>query len=203
MSPQNWLCRSERNPALDTLALNSPLVNFNGDNAYSPQIPDTQNYTVTCKVQFLQLQQCLSSKSNEHNPSHVQRHTLLSQPSQLLITQFRLNTHNPSRVLQHQKQSQYSMLQIKLISKNTFRPSPSYFFILLLLFLTTISEGPYKLSEETTQRKHTYVTPSPANTTKTQAKNHLLQNGSPSLNNNNHSRLAKLTNYDVSSQLGL
>ena len=26
-------------------------------------------------------------------------------------------------------------------------------------FLTTISEGPYKLSEETTQRKHTYVTP--------------------------------------------
>ena len=25
-------------------------------------------------------------------------------------------------------------------------------------FLTTISEGPYKLSEETTQRKHTYVT---------------------------------------------
>ena len=26
-------------------------------------------------------------------------------------------------------------------------------------FLTTISEGPYKLSEETTQRKQTYVTP--------------------------------------------
>ena len=60
MSPQNWLCRSERNPALDTLALNSPLVHLNGDNAYSPQIPDTQNYTVTSKVQFLQLQQCLS-----------------------------------------------------------------------------------------------------------------------------------------------
>ena len=31
MSPQNWLCRSERNPALDTLALNSPLGHFNGD----------------------------------------------------------------------------------------------------------------------------------------------------------------------------
>ena len=90
-----------RNPALDTLAFNTPLVHLNGDNAYSPQIPDTQNYTVKFKVQFLQLQQCLSSKSNEHNPSHVRRHTLPSQPSQLLITQFRLNTYNPSRVLQH------------------------------------------------------------------------------------------------------
>ena len=45
-----------RNPALDTLALNSPLGHLNGDNAYSPQIPDTQNYTVTSQVQFLQLQ---------------------------------------------------------------------------------------------------------------------------------------------------
>ena len=101
MSPQNWLCRSERNPALDTLALNSPLVHLNGDNAYSLQIPDTQNYTVTSKVQFLQLQQRLSSKSNEHNPLHVRRHMLPSQPSQLLITLFCLNTHNLSWVLQH------------------------------------------------------------------------------------------------------
>ena len=31
MSPQNWLCRTERNPAVDTLALNSPLGHFNGD----------------------------------------------------------------------------------------------------------------------------------------------------------------------------
>ena len=129
MSPQNWLCRSERNPALETLALNSPLVHLNGDNAYSPQIPDTQNYTVTSKAQFLQLQQCRSSKSNEHNPSHVRRHTLPSQPSQLLITQFRLNTHNPSRVLQHQKQTQYSMLQIKTYSQ---KPISSLAILLLL-----------------------------------------------------------------------
>ena len=47
MSPQNWLCRPERNPALDTLAPISPLVHINGDNAYSPQLPDTQKYTVT------------------------------------------------------------------------------------------------------------------------------------------------------------
>ena len=45
-----------RHPALDTLALNSPLGHFNGDSAYSPQIPDTK-LTVTFKVQFLQLQQ--------------------------------------------------------------------------------------------------------------------------------------------------
>ena len=43
------------NPALDTLALNSPLVHLNEDNAYSPQIPDTK-LTVTSKVKFLQLQ---------------------------------------------------------------------------------------------------------------------------------------------------
>ena len=30
------------NPALDTLALNSPLGHLNGNNAYSPQIPDTK-----------------------------------------------------------------------------------------------------------------------------------------------------------------
>ena len=44
-----------RNPALDTLVLNSPLGHLNGDNAYSPQIPDTK-LTMTSKVQFLQLQ---------------------------------------------------------------------------------------------------------------------------------------------------
>ena len=83
MSPQNWQCRSERNPALDT----------HGDNAYSPQIPDTK-LTVTSKVQFLQLQHVFRQKCKKHNPSHVQRHTLPPQPSQLLITPFRLNTHN-------------------------------------------------------------------------------------------------------------
>ena len=68
MSPQNWLYRSERNPALDTLALNSPLVHLNGDNAYSPQIPDTQNYTVTSKVQFLQLQHAFRQNATNTIP---------------------------------------------------------------------------------------------------------------------------------------
>ena len=146
MSPQNWLCRFERNPALDT----------HGDNAYSPQIPDTK-LTVASKVQFLQLQHVFRQKCKKHNPSHVRRHTL---PSQLLITQFRLNTHNLSRVLQHQKQTQiFHAANKNLIPKTPFdyrhlTSSSSSFY-----FLTTISEGPYKLSEETTQRKHTYVTP--------------------------------------------
>ena len=41
--PKNWLCRSERNPALDTLAIISPLAHINGDNAYSP--PNTRYKT--------------------------------------------------------------------------------------------------------------------------------------------------------------
>ncbi len=41
-----------RNPALDTLAPISPLGHFNGETAYSPQIPDTK-LTVISKVQFL------------------------------------------------------------------------------------------------------------------------------------------------------
>ena len=49
-----------------------------------------------------------------------------------------------------QTQTTFSMLQIKTFLKNTFRLSAFYFFILPLL--------PYKLSEETTQRKCTYVT---------------------------------------------
>ena len=45
--PKNWLCRSERNSALDTLAIISPLAHINGDNAYSPPKNQIQNYTVT------------------------------------------------------------------------------------------------------------------------------------------------------------
>ena len=165
MSSKNWLCRSERNPVLDT----------HGDNTYSPQIPDTK-LTVTSKVQFLQLQHVFRQKCKKHNPSHVRRHTLPSQPSQHLITPFRLNTHNLSQVLQHQKQTQI----FHAANKNLFLKTPfdlrhltsSSFY---LLFLTTISEGPYKLSEETTQRKHTYVTPI-----------FLANNNLSSLNNNNH-----------------
>ena len=43
--------------------------------------------------------------------------------------------------MQHPKQTQYSMLQIKPYPKNTFRLSPSYFFIILLLFLTNFARA--------------------------------------------------------------
>ena len=52
-------------------------------------------------------------------------------------------------------QTQYSMLQIRTIPKNI---STSYILKLLsFIYLTTISELLYKLSEETTQRKHTHT----------------------------------------------
>ena len=107
-----------RNPVLDTLALNSPLGHFNGDHA------------------SLSTRRTKTMGTLKHNPSHVRRHTLPSQPSQLLITQFRLNTH---KLKHHESCStkskpKYSMLQNKIIHKNTFRLSPSYFFIILPLY---------------------------------------------------------------------
>ena len=58
--PKNWLCRSERNSALDHMETTQAL----------PQIPDTKLHG-----------------DSKHNPSHVQQHTL---PSQHLATPFRL-----------------------------------------------------------------------------------------------------------------
>ena len=60
--PKNWLCRSERNSALDTLAHISLLVHINGDNADSPpKIPGTKLHD-----------------DSKHNPSHVQQHAAIS-----------------------------------------------------------------------------------------------------------------------------
>ena len=87
MSPQNWLCRSERNPALDTLAPISPLVHINGDNAYSPQIPDTK-LTVTSKVQFLQLQHVFRQKCKKHNPSRPTTHAAISTSHNSISSQY-------------------------------------------------------------------------------------------------------------------
>ena len=87
-----------RNPALNTLALNSPLAHFNGDQR-TPSLHQTDKNYGDSKVQFLQLQHVFRQKCNEHNPSHVRRHMLPSQPSQHLITQFRPNKHNLSTSL--------------------------------------------------------------------------------------------------------
>ena len=133
-------------PLSTRLALNSPLGHFNGKSTYSPHIPDTK-LTVTSKVQFLQLQHVFRQKCN---PSHVQRHTQPSQPSQLLITQFGLNKHNLSTSLAAPKANPiFHAAKKNPISKNTFRLSPSYFFI-LLLFLTNLARGITRFSGETT-----------------------------------------------------
>ena len=106
-----------RNPTLDMLALNSPLGHFNGDHAH---LSTRQTKTVV---------------TLKHNPSDVRRHTLPSQPSQLLITPFRLTT---DKLKHHESCStkskpKYSMLQIKTLFIKTFQPLPSYFFIILPL----------------------------------------------------------------------
>ena len=82
------------------LAINSPLGHFNGDNAYSPpQKYQTHKTHGDIQSSFPPTATWLSLNYSERNPSHVRRHTLPSQPSQLLITQFRLNTHNLSMSL--------------------------------------------------------------------------------------------------------
>ena len=87
-----------RNPALDTLALNSPLGHFNGEHAR------------------LSTRRTKTMVTLKHNPSHVRRHTL---PSQYTITLFRLNTN---KLKHHESCStkskpKYSMLQIKTYSQ--------------------------------------------------------------------------------------
>ena len=89
MSPQNWLCRSEHNPALDTLA--SPLGHFNGD-------------------QHMLLHQT----DKNHGDSKTQSLTRpMTHAAFSTFSTFSLLPIYSTRVLQHQKQTQYSMLQIK------------------------------------------------------------------------------------------
>ena len=117
------------------LALNSPLGHFNGDQL-TPLHQTHENHGDS-KVHFPPTATWLSLNYSEHNPSHVRRHTLPSQPSQpshkSISSPYSLS-YSP-RVLQHKKQTQYSMLQIKTIPKNTFRLSASYFIILPLFTL--------------------------------------------------------------------
>ena len=109
--PQNWLC--QRDAFIPLLTPNykftSGPLQWRQHILSSPKIPDTRNYTVTLKF----------------NPSHVRRHTLPSQPSQLLITQFRLNTHNLSTSLAAPKANPIFHAANKTTLK-TFRPSASY-----------------------------------------------------------------------------
>ena len=187
MSPQNWLCRSERNPALDTLAPISPLVHINEDNAYSPQIPDTK-LTVTSKVQFLELKHVFCQ-----NPTNKILHTSDDTRCHLnllnfLLTHNLLNTSFAALKANPIFHAANKNLLIKTPFDNRHLTSSSSSFY----FLTTISERLTTLSEEPTQRKHTYVTTILVATNKPTSPAKIIlqklwpQNGSPSLNNNNH-----------------
>ena len=107
--PKNWLCRSERNSALDTSSF-SPLVHINGDNADSPlKIPDTQNYTVTLNT---------IPHTSRNTRCHIN----------IPLRHFVSNTNKPKL---HEscstKSKPYSMLQIKnflyCVVKEKFRHS--------------------------------------------------------------------------------
>ena len=98
------------------LAIKSPLSHFIGDQL--TPLHQTHKNHGDSKVHFPPTATWLSLNYSEHNPSHVRRHTLPSQPSHLyhisISSPYRLSglTTFP-RILQHKKQTQYSMLQIK------------------------------------------------------------------------------------------
>ena len=62
----------------------------------TPTLPKYQTRNSWWHPKFNSYNCNMSFVKNEkkHNPSHFRRHTLPLQPSQLLITQFRLNKHN-------------------------------------------------------------------------------------------------------------
>ena len=164
MSPQNWLCRSERNSALDTQAPNSPLVHINGDNAYSP--PNTRREThgdnsYICDMSFVK-----NAKVQSLTPDNTRC---------LLNISWRHFVSNTNKPKPHESCSTSKANHIPRCNKNLFIKTP---FDLRHLtpssspfqFPTNLVRGLTTLSEETTQRKHTYVTTIPClPTTKTLA----------------------------------
>ena len=96
--------------AIDTLAINSPLGHFSGDNAYSPP-KKYQTHETHGDIQS----SFTPTNTIPHTSNDMRCHLNLLNFSWLnfvsILTTF-------PRVLQHQKQTQYSMLQIKTIHKN-------------------------------------------------------------------------------------
>ena len=143
MSPQNWLCRSERNSALDTLALNSALGHSNGDQR-TPLHQTDKNHGDS-KTQSLTrptTHAAISTFSTSHN-------AISSQYSQPFTS---LAAPKANRIFH-------------AANKNLFIKYVSTITILLLYhppFIShKLSEGLTTLNEETTQHKHTYVTTYP------------------------------------------
>ena len=87
--PQNWLCRLRCLISLRHTVTTSPLGNiFWRHPRFFPKPPETQTHG-DFNVYFLKRQTRLLLNYGEHNPSHVQRHTLYLNS---IITPFRLFT---------------------------------------------------------------------------------------------------------------
>ena len=141
------------------LALNSSLGHFNGDNAHSPQIPDTWN-SQWLQSSFPPTATWLSLNYVKHNPSHVrwQRAAFLN----FLITPFRLSYSQLSyetcstntNYIFHAANKNYSL---KTHFDYRHLTSSSFSFI----YPTSFSEGITNLARKQQQRQHTYVTTYP------------------------------------------
>ena len=133
-----------RNPVLDTLAPISPLGHFNGDQRMP--LHQTDKNHGDSKTQSLtppMTHAAISTFSTSHNAissQYAQPCTSLAAPKANLI--FHAANKN---------------LFIKTPFDYHHLTSSSFY----LLFLTTLARGLTTLSEETTQRKHTYITTYP------------------------------------------
>ena len=140
--PQNWLCRLRCRISLRHQALISPLGHIFPRPHASPRNNQKHKLTVTpkfispnSKPDFRYILRIYFPRTSNNTRCYLN----------FLITPFRLFTSFLPTRLAAQTQTKYSMLQLKTTIK-TFRHLGTS---LLLL--------PYKLSEETTQRKHTHA----------------------------------------------
>ena len=105
MLPQNWLC--QRDAFIPQTTPSSSIYLLATLMETTQTLHQTHKIHGDSKVQFLQLQHGFQNY-NEHNPSHVRRHTLSSQPPQLLINPFR-------PLLKKKKERKYWTLHVKII----------------------------------------------------------------------------------------
>ena len=90
--------------------------NLNGDTHASPQNHQTHETHGDSKVYFLQRQTRLSLNYGEHNPSHAQQHTLLSQLSHNPISSLYIFPF--PRILQHKRKLNIPCCNKKNYHKN-------------------------------------------------------------------------------------
>ena len=122
--PQNWLCRFDAQLSSRHLALNYLWATLmETTHTLLPKNTYTRN-SRRLQSSIPPTATWLSLNYGEHNPSHVRRHALPSQPSQpshkSISSPQRLFTHNLSTSPAAQTQTTFSMLQIKTIPKTHF-----------------------------------------------------------------------------------